>query len=116
VIWLASDENFDADIVRGLQRRVPDLDIVSAQDANLSGSSDPTILDWATRENRVLVTHDRDTMPNFVYERLIAGLPMPGVFLVRNRMSKGQAVDELFWAIHCLSEEECKDQIKYFPA
>jgi hypothetical protein len=35
VIKLASDENFDADIVRGLQRRVPELDIVSAQDANL---------------------------------------------------------------------------------
>ena len=116
MIRLASDENFDADIVRGLQRRVPDLDIVSAQDANLSGSSDPTILDWAARENRVLLTHDRDTMPNFLYERLIAGEPMSGVFLVRNRMSKGQVVDERFWAVHCLSEEDCKDQIKYFPA
>jgi predicted nuclease of predicted toxin-antitoxin system len=116
VIKLASDENFDADIVRGLLRRVPDLDIESVQDANLSGSPDPTILAWAARENRVLLTHDRDTIPNFVYERLIAGESMPGVFLVRNRMSKGQAVDELFWAVHCLSEEECKDQIKYFTA
>jgi predicted nuclease of predicted toxin-antitoxin system len=59
VIKLASDENFDADIVRGLLRRVPDLDIESVQDANLSGSSDPTILAWAARENRVLLTHDR---------------------------------------------------------
>ena len=40
---------------------------------------------------------------------------MPGVFLVSNRMSKGQAVEELFWAVHCLPAEECKDQIKYFP-
>jgi len=53
-------------------------------------------------------------MPNFVYDRLIAGEPMPGVFLVSNRMPKGQAVDELFWAVHCLSAEDCMDQVKYF--
>ena len=40
MIKLASDENFDADVVRGLLRRVPDLDIESVQDANLSGSSE----------------------------------------------------------------------------
>jgi hypothetical protein len=54
-------------------------------------------------------------MPNFVYDRFIAGELMPGVFLVSNRMPKGQAVDELFWAVHCLSAEDCKDQVKYFP-
>lgn len=96
MIKLASDENFDGDVVRGLLRRVPELDIVRVQDANLAGSSDPTILAWAASENRILLTHDRDTMPNFVYSRLIAGEPMPGVFLVGNRMPKGQAVDELF--------------------
>jgi predicted nuclease of predicted toxin-antitoxin system len=116
VIKLASDENFDGDVVRGLLRRVPELDIVRIQDAGLAGSSDPTILAWAAEESRILLTHDRDTMPNFVYDRVIAGEPMPGVFLVSNRMPKGQAVEELFWAVHCLSIEDCMDQIKYFPS
>jgi predicted nuclease of predicted toxin-antitoxin system len=115
VIKLASDENFDGDVVRGLLRRVRALDIVRIQDAGLAGAPDPEILAWAADENRVLLTHDRDTIPNFVYDRLIAGEPMPGVFLVSNRMPKGQAVDELFWAVHCLSAEDCKDQVKYFP-
>jgi hypothetical protein len=30
VIKLASDENFDGDVVRGLLRRIPELDIVRA--------------------------------------------------------------------------------------
>ena len=115
MIKLASDENFDGDVVRGLLRRVPALDIVRIQDAGLAGAPDPEILAWAADENRILLTHDRDTMPNFVYDRLIAGEPMPGVFLVSNRMPKGQAVDELFWAAHCLSAEDCNDQVKYFP-
>jgi len=85
VIKLASDENFDGDVVRGLLRRVPELDMVRIQDAELAGSPDPTILAWAANENRIVLTHDRDTMPNFVYERVIAGEPMPGVFLVSNR-------------------------------
>jgi predicted nuclease of predicted toxin-antitoxin system len=114
VIKLASDENFDGDIVRGLLRRVPELDIVRVQDANLAGSPDPAILARAASDDRILLTHDRDTMPNFVYDRLNVGEPMPGVFLVSNRMSKGQAVDELFWAVHCLSSDDCKDQVIYF--
>lgn len=40
---------------------------------------------------------------------------MPGVFLVSNRMPKGQAIEELLLALDCLSAEECKDQVKYFP-
>ena len=115
MIRLASGENFDGDIVRGLLRRVPELDLVRVQDADLAGSPDPVILAWAASEERIPLTHDRDTMPNFVYVRVRAGEPMPGVFLVSNRMPKGQAVEELFWAVHCLPAEECKDQIKYFP-
>jgi hypothetical protein len=115
VIKLASDENFDGDIVRGLLRRVPNLDIVRIQDAGLAGWTDRQLLAWAADQNRILLTHDRDTMPKSVYERVIAGEPMPGVFLVGNRTPKGQAVDELFLAVHCLSEADCEDQIKYFP-
>ena len=114
MIKLLSDENFDGDIVRGLLRRAPKLDIVRVQDAGLAGSPDPTILAWAATMGRILLTHDRDTMPGFVYDRVIAGEPMPGVFLVSNRMSKGRAIEELYWAAHCLSVEDCRDQIKYF--
>lgn len=40
---------------------------------------------------------------------------MPGVFLVSDAMATGQAIDELLIAIHCLSRDECKDIVQYFP-
>jgi predicted nuclease of predicted toxin-antitoxin system len=114
VIKLASDENFDGDILRGLLRRLPELDIVRVQDAGLAATPDPIILAWAAGEDRILLTHDRATVPNFAYDRVRAGEPMPGVFLVSNHMPKGEAVEQLFFAAQCLSPEDCKDQVKYF--
>lgn len=111
----ATYENFDGDILRGLQRRQPELDIIRVQDAELSGTTDAIILAWAAAQERVLLTHDRDTIPNFAYERVRAGEPMPGIFLVSDRMSKEQAIEELFMALCCLAPEECKDQVTYFP-
>ena len=45
-----ADEDFDNDILRGMLRRVPDLDIVRAQDAGLSGAIDPMVLAWGPRK------------------------------------------------------------------
>jgi predicted nuclease of predicted toxin-antitoxin system len=59
---LAADENFNNDIVRGLLRRKPDLDIIRIQEAGLSGATDPVVLEWAAAENRLLLTHDVTTI------------------------------------------------------
>ena len=115
MIQLATDENFDGDILRGLLRRIPDLDVVRVQDVGLAETPDPDILAWAAEEERILLTHDRETVPNFAYDRVRDGEPMPGVFIVSDLMPKGQAIEELFLALHCLSPEECRDQVTYFP-
>lgn len=39
-----ADQNFDGDIVRGLLRSIPDLDVVTAHQANLSEAPDPDML------------------------------------------------------------------------
>ena len=39
MLRFAADENFNADVVRGLRRRLPDLDIVHVQDAGLSSAA-----------------------------------------------------------------------------
>jgi predicted nuclease of predicted toxin-antitoxin system len=61
VRWLA-DENLNKDIVRGLLRRKPDLDIVRVQDVGLSGVDDASLLAWAAAQDRMLITHDVSTM------------------------------------------------------
>jgi hypothetical protein len=115
VLKLVSDENFNGDILRGLYRRCPELDVVRVQDVGLTAASDPDILEWAAAEDRILLTHDRDTMLYFAYSRVKAGQAMPGVFLVSDLMPTGQAIDELLLAADCLAPEECKDLVRFFP-
>jgi predicted nuclease of predicted toxin-antitoxin system len=115
VVNLVSDENFDGDILRGLLRSLPTLDVVRVQNFGLTQSPDSMILTWAAREQRVLLTHDRHTIPNFAYERVRMGEAMAGVFLVSDQMPTAQAIEELLLALHCLSGDDCKDRVIYFP-
>ena len=115
MLKLVSDENFHGDILRGLYRRRTDLDVVRVQDVGLSATPDPELLEWCATEDRLLLTHDRDTMPNFVYERVRSGLPVPGMFLVSDSMPIGQAIDEILLALDCLLPEECQNTVTYFP-
>jgi predicted nuclease of predicted toxin-antitoxin system len=62
MLRLATDEDFNNRILRGLLRRKPDLDIMRVQDAGLIGKSDAEVLEWCANEGRVLLTHDVMTM------------------------------------------------------
>jgi predicted nuclease of predicted toxin-antitoxin system len=62
VKWLP-DECFDNDIIRGLLRRSPALDLLRAQDVSeIAGRDDEKLLAWATANQRVILTHDLATM------------------------------------------------------
>ena len=50
MLRLAADENLNNDIIRGLLRRQPDIDLIRVQDVGLSGAGDPAVLEWAARE------------------------------------------------------------------
>ncbi|MBI5033617.1 MAG: DUF5615 family PIN-like protein [Chloroflexi bacterium] len=115
MLRLAADENFNNDIVRGLVRRNPSLDIVRAQDAGLSGVDDPVLLDWAARERRVLLTHDVSTITRFAYDRVRAGQNMPGVFEVSRAVPIGRAIDDILLLAECSPEDEYVAQVLYLP-
>lgn len=112
---LLSDENFNADIVRGLLLRNPDLDMVRVQDIDLAGAEDPVVLAWAAENGRIVLTHDRATLPDYAYERLIASTMMPGVFVVHDRLSVGQAIQELALVLTCSEASEWVDRVLYLP-
>jgi predicted nuclease of predicted toxin-antitoxin system len=115
VISLLADQNFNEHIVDGLMRRLPILDIVVAREVDLAEAQDAAVLHWAASHGRILLTHDRRTVPSFARSRVEAGLPMPGVFLVSDEMTVGRAVEELLIAVQCLSSEECEKTIRFFP-
>jgi predicted nuclease of predicted toxin-antitoxin system len=58
MLRLASDAEVHGAIIRGLRRRLTDIDLVRAQDALPDGTPDPDVLAWAAAENRILVTND----------------------------------------------------------
>jgi hypothetical protein len=37
------------------------------------------------------------------------------VFLVSDLMPTGQAIDEILLAVDCLTPEECRDFVRFFP-
>ena len=115
MLRMGTDENVDGDLVRGLLRRMPGLDIVRSQDAGLRTADDPAVLAWAAAEGRILVTHDRATMPRFAYDRVIAGQPLPGLFVVDHRCPIGQAIDDLALLAECSDEGEWEGRVLYLP-
>ncbi|MBD1936780.1 DUF5615 family PIN-like protein [Microcoleus sp. FACHB-68] len=115
MLRLLSDENFNGDIVRGLFLRQPDLDLVRVQDVGLRKVDDQAILDWAANNERILLTHDRATMPDFAYERLARGEQMAGLFVVNDRMPVRQVIDELLLLIDCSEQPEWKGVVLYLP-
>ncbi|HEV7904840.1 MAG TPA: DUF5615 family PIN-like protein [Pyrinomonadaceae bacterium] len=106
MIKLATDEDFNNRILRGVLRRQPDLDIHRKQDSGIGRADDRQVLAWAASEGRVLLTHDVSTMAGFAYERVAAGLPMPGVFEVRQEVPVGVAIEEVLLLAECSIEGE----------
>ena len=115
MLRLVSDENFNGDIVRGLLRRHPELELVRVQDVGLMQTPDPDILEWAAGQGRVLLSHDVSTVPPAAYQRVADGKPMPGVFIVPDRMPIGQAVDEILFLSLDVDADEWKDQVLFLP-
>jgi hypothetical protein len=115
MVRFLADENFNNDIVRGLRRRYPAVDLVRVQDVGLSAADDPAVLEWAAQEDRVLLTHDVSTMTRYAYERVQGGRAMPGVFEVSRRVAIGLAIEEIALLAECSLDREWEGQVRYLP-
>lgn len=115
MLLLAADEDFNGNIVRGLLRRRPMLDIVRIQDVGLSGAEDTVVLAWAAQEGRVFLTHDVSTIARYAYERVQAGQPLPGIFEISRDLSIGQAIEEILLLAEYSPEGEWEGQVRYLP-
>jgi predicted nuclease of predicted toxin-antitoxin system len=78
-----TDENISRQLVNALRRHIPHIDVVRIQDVGLQSASDEVILDWAQREDRIVITQDRATIPPLVKQNLAEDLPVPKVLIIR---------------------------------
>lgn len=115
MLRLVADENFNNDIIRGVRRRNPTIDLVRAQDVGLSEADDPTLLEWAAQTGRIVLTHDVRTMTRYAYDRVLAGQPLPGVFEVHVSVPVRVAIEEILVLAECSWEGEWEGQVRYLP-
>ena len=115
MLRLLTDEDFNGRIVRGLRRRMPELDLVRVQDTEVSGDEDPEVLEWAAAEGRILLTHDVATMTAFAYQRVREGKPLPGVVEVPQSMPIGQAIEDILLLAAASEPGEYEGQVVYLP-
>jgi len=60
-----------------------------------------TTQNWAARHNRVLLTHDVQTLVGFAWESIEAGKPMAGVIILGRKLRVSEAVEELLVIAEC---------------
>lgn len=73
------------------------------------------MLEWAATRERLLITLDVQTLPGFAYERVRAGLRMPGVIEVPKELAIGVAIEDLLMISGASEPSEWEGQILYLP-
>ena len=115
MIRFLADADVNHTIVKGCRRQEPAMDFLSANEAKLEGSPDPDVLALAAEQDRILVTHDRQTMPWHFAEFLMSGRSCPGVFLVSQHAPIGEVIDALVLIWAASAAEEWKNRIVNIP-
>lgn len=109
-----ADADFNHKILLGLRRREPLLDFLSAHDGGVIGSSDPDVLRIAAETDRILISHDRKTMPrHFVgFRETQSSL---GLIIVSQDLDIGAVIEDLLLIWVDTEASEWVNRIGFVP-
>jgi hypothetical protein len=93
-IRFQADADLNEDIVKGVLRREPGVDFRTATGAGLRSLSDLEVLTISARESRVLVSHDRKTMPR-AYAEFLRTNSSPGLLIVSQKADLLTAIEDV---------------------
>ncbi len=83
-------------------------------EAGQKGLQDSEVLEMAARTGRILVSHDRKTMPKAFYAFIHVD-SSPGLILIKQGCPVGQAIEELRICARVLEPPEFVKTIRYIP-
>ena len=109
-----ADSDLNQIIVKATLRREPTIDFQTAHAAGLSGLSDREVLALAASQGRILVTHDRKTMPQH-FAAFIRSETSAGVLLVPQKRPIASTVEELILIWAASEAEEWTNRIYTLP-
>ncbi len=115
MLKLLVDQDLDHDILRGLIRRIPQLDAVTAFEIGMSEATDTELLVWAAQAGRIIITHDRQTMPVHAAGLMSKGENIAGIFVVLRRIPLHRVIEDLEVMITCTENDEWVNVIRYLP-
>ena len=109
-----ADADLNQILLKATLRREPSIDFQTARAAGLVGLGDNQVLAIAAREQRILVTHDRKTMPKHFAE-FIATEASAGVIVVPQKLAVNAAVEDLILIWGASGSDEWIDRIQSLP-
>jgi hypothetical protein len=109
-----ADADLNEDIVTGVRRRVPEIDFQTAHEALPANLSDPHVLARAAEEGRILVTHDRRTMPTH-FGHFIENHKSPGLIIISQNTDLLSAIEGLILIWTASEAEEYVNSIRTLP-
>ena len=115
MIAFLADENFHGPIIEGVLRVLPTFDVIRAQDTVIYGADDPTLLEFATQSNRLLLSHDASTLIGFASDRIRSGTSTCGIIEVHRKASIQVVIEDLVMIAECLAPGEWDNLLKYLP-
>ena len=113
-IKFQADADLNEDILTGVRRREPALDFETAAEGGLKGVPDEQVLALAARKERVLVSHDRRTMPR-AFGNFILAETSPGLLIVSQQTSILVTIEELLLIWTASEAEEWINRICFIP-
>ena len=104
-------------VIRHNQAGIYPLDVMRVGDLlDLPlGSTDPDILLWCEREDRILVSFDKTTLAGHLNNHLQSGHHSPGIFLLRRASRLSQVLAHLALVAHASDAWEWQDRIEFIP-
>ena len=109
-----ADADLKKAIVTGIIRKEPNIDFCLANVAGLEGKSDQEVLAIAAQDGRVLITHDRKTMPA-EFGEFIATQTSSGVLILSQKLVISDAIEALIIVWEASTAEEWVNQIMSIP-
>jgi hypothetical protein len=110
-----ADHNFNDHILTGLLILDASIDVLRTRDAGLSQTPDELLLEWAAAAGRVILTHDEHTLVGLAYDRVAAGVPMPGVVLVHQWAPIKRAIDDVLYLAQAGAPADFDGRVIHVP-
>ena len=109
-----ADADFNHKIIRGLRRCDAAIDFQDAPAGRIIGLPDIEVLSVAAAVGRVLVSHDRNTMPAH-FAQFLSTRSSPGLIIVDQGLDIGRAIEELLLIWEATDITEWEGTIGYVP-